>query len=59
MQQLWMVPFAFKKYITKQETTINKLYYLRPMRFIVENSPSFKFCLDLPLYNTAASHTSN
>jgi hypothetical protein len=34
-------------------------YYLRPMRFIVKNSPSLKFCFDLPLYYTAASRTSN
>jgi hypothetical protein len=38
---------------------MDKPYHLRPMRFIVENSPSLKFCLDLPLYYTAASRTSN
>jgi hypothetical protein len=38
---------------------MGKMYYLKPMRFIVENSPSLKFCLDLPLYYTAASRTSN
>ncbi len=43
------------KELSNKEPPIGKLYYLRPMRFIVENSPSF----DLPLCYTAASQTSN
>jgi hypothetical protein len=48
------------KELSNKEPPIDKLYYLRPMRFIVENSPSLKICFDLLLlFYTAASQTSN
>jgi hypothetical protein len=38
MQKLLEALFAFKR-IIKQKPPINILYYLRPMKLVVENSP--------------------
>ncbi len=38
---------------------MDKLYYPRPMRSIVYNSPSFKFNFNLQLYYITTSRTSN